>query len=56
MARVKLTRHFGDERYTLDKKFKFKHDADYRAWTQRQIGFRARVVKTKDGYAIFTRR
>ena len=42
--------------FNMDRKFDKKHDADYRAWTQRQVGLKARVVKIKDGYAVYTRR
>lgn len=51
-----VIRHFGGVAYSLDKRFTKKHDADYRAWTQREIGYKARVVKTKDGYSVYTRR
>ena len=50
-----VQRRFDDKTFNLDRRFPRKHDAEYRAWTQRQIGLKARVVKTKDGYAVYTR-
>ena len=56
MKGISRRRIIGGKAFNLDRRFSRKHDATYRAWAQRQIGLKARVVKLKDGYAVYTRR
>jgi hypothetical protein len=49
------TRKFGFERFYLDRKYKLKREAKLWAKHLRDLGYRARIIKIKDGWAIYKR-
>ena len=56
MGKTKDSRKFGGKIYYFYRRYSRKYDAEFVAREMRDLGNRARVVKTKQGHDVYIRR